>query len=80
MSQLSHDLLMLEFLSWISSQRRTYDEALNLWQSHCPRHMIWEDAIADGYIAIKSNGTGHDSEVTLTENGRTHLNGNGRHD
>ena len=80
MSQLSHDLLMLEFLSWISSQRRTYDEALNLWQSHCPRHMIWEDAIADGYIEFNHNGTGHDPEVTLTENGRTLLNSNGRHD
>ena len=80
MSQLSHDLLMLEFLSWISSQRRTYDEALNLWQSQCPRHMIWEDAIADGYIEINRNGTSQDAEVTLTENGRTLLNGNGRHD
>jgi hypothetical protein len=80
MSQLSHDLLMLEFLSWISSRRRTYDEAMTLWQSHCPRHMIWEDAIADGYIEIKRNGRGEVSEVTLTENGRTLLNGNGRHD
>ena len=79
MSQLSHDLLMLEFLSWISSQRRTYDEAMLKWQSHCPRHMIWEDAIADGYIAITRDGTGSDAEVTLTENGRTVLNGNGRH-
>ena len=77
MSQLSHDLLMLEFLGWISSQRRTYDEAMNLWQSHCPRHMIWEDAIADGYVEIKHNGTDRDAEVTLTENGRTVLNGNG---
>ena len=80
MSQLSHDLLMLEFLSWISSQRRTYDEAMNLWQSHCPRHMIWEDAIADGYIEITRNGTGQNAEVTLTENGRTLLNGNGHRD
>jgi hypothetical protein len=80
MSQLSHDLLMLEFLSWISSQRRTYDEAMNLWQSHCPRHMIWEDAIADGYIEINRNGTGRAAEVMLTENGRTLLNGNGHRD
>lgn len=79
MSQLSHDLLMLEFLSWISSQRRTYDEAMLKWQSHCPRHMIWEDAIADGYIEINRNGTGQGAEVMLTENGRTLLNGNGRH-
>jgi hypothetical protein len=71
---------MLEFLGWISSQRRTYDEAMLKWQSHCPRHMIWEDAIADGYIEINRNGTGHDPEIALTENGRTVLNGNARHD
>jgi hypothetical protein len=80
MSQLSHDLLMLEFLGWIASRRRSYDEAINLWQSHCPRHMIWEDAIADGYIEIKRNGIGHGAEVALTENGRTLLNGNGQDD
>jgi hypothetical protein len=80
MSQLSHDLLMLEFLSWISSQRRTYDEAMLKWQSHCPRHMIWEDAIADGYITINRNGTDHDPEIALTENGRTLLNGNENHE
>ena len=75
MSQLSHDLLMLEFLSWISNQRRTYDEAMLKWQSHCPRHMIWEDAIAEGYIEFNRNGTSHDPEIALTENGRTLLNG-----
>ncbi len=52
MSQLSHDLLMLEFLSWISSRRRTYAEAMNAWQSSCPRLTIWEDAMIDGYIEV----------------------------
>ena len=42
--------------------------------------MIWEDAIADGYIEINRNGTGHAAEVMLTENGRTLLNGNGHRD
>lgn len=66
MSQLSHDLLMLEFLSWISSRRRTYTEAMNAWQSSCPRHTIWEDAMIDGYIEIQRDEKIRDPEITLT--------------
>jgi hypothetical protein len=66
MSQLSHDLLMLEFLSWISSRPRTYTEAMNAWQSSCPRHTIWEDAMIEGYIQIHRNETIKDPEITLT--------------
>jgi hypothetical protein len=73
----SVNLLMLEFLSWVSSRRRTYNEAMEAWQSHCPRQTIWEDAMIDGYIAINRNGTGHDPEIALTANGRTLLNGKG---
>lgn len=78
MSELAHDLLMVEFLSWIASRRRTYSEAMDAWQSHCPRQTIWEDAMIEGYIQLNRNGTGHDPEVTLTESGRTLLNGNGK--
>jgi hypothetical protein len=75
MSELSRDLLMLEFLSWISSRRRTYAEAMNAWQSTCPRHTIWEDAMIDGYIEVKRHETLQDPEVTLTANGLALLNG-----
>jgi hypothetical protein len=75
MSQLSHDLLMLEFLSWISNRRRTYAEAMNAWQSSCPRLTIWEDAIIDGYIEIKRQPTVQDPEVILTVTGLALLNG-----
>jgi hypothetical protein len=76
MSELSRDLLMLEFLSWISNRRRTYTEAMNAWQSTCPRHTIWEDAMIDGYIELKRHETVQDPEVTLTANGLALLNGN----
>jgi hypothetical protein len=66
----STNLLMLEFLTWVADRRRTYDEAMEAWQSHCPRQTIWEDAIIDGYIQLSSVDTIYDSEVTLTPRGR----------
>ena len=75
----SVNLLMLEFLSWVSSRRRIYNEAMEAWQSHCPRQTIWEDAMIDGYIELNRQGTASDPEVTLTPLGRAHLNGNNGH-
>ena len=75
----SANLLMLEFLSWISSRHRTYAEAMNAWQSTCPRHTVWEDAIIDGLIQLKWAETLHDPEVTLTPLGRAYLDGNTNH-
>jgi hypothetical protein len=67
MSESAH-LLMLQFLAWISERRRTYSEATAAWQSTCPRHTIWEDAIIDGYIEIARNGD-RDPRVLLTSRG-----------
>ena len=76
----SVNLLMLEFLSWVSNRRRTYNEAMEAWQSHCPRQTIWEDAIIDELIQIEGNESPHSSEVALTSRGRALLNGNnGQH-
>ena len=69
----SANLLMLEFLSWISSHRRTYAESMNAWQSTCPRHTIWEDAIIDGLIQLNRAGACHDPEVELTPRGKAYL-------
>ena len=63
--------LMQEFLIWVASRPRTYADAMEAWQ----RHTIWEDAVIDGFIQVKSNGTPHESEVTLTARGRAILNG-----
>jgi hypothetical protein len=75
----SANLLMLEFLSWISSRNRTYAEAMNAWQTSCPRHTIWEDAIIDGLIQLNGAETLHDPEVILTPRGRAYLDGNTTH-
>ena len=72
----SVNLLMLEFLDWISTRPRTYAETMDAWQSHCPRQTIWEDAIIEGYIQFKREDTLHDPEVALTPRGRALLNGN----
>ncbi|MGE5216040.1 MAG: hypothetical protein ACM3SP_03435 [Chloroflexota bacterium] len=75
----SENLLMREFLSWLSSRRRTYSEAMDAWQSHCPRQTIWEDAMIEGYIELNRRETDQDPEVSLTARGRELLSGNGQH-
>jgi hypothetical protein len=69
-------LLMREFLSWISSRRRTYAETMEAWRSTCPRQTVWEDALTDGLIEV--GGILQDSEVILTPRGRAILGENGR--
>jgi hypothetical protein len=75
----SANLLMIEFLSWVLSRRRTYNEAMEAWQSHCPRQTVWEDAMIDGYIEFNRRDADHDPEVTLTARGRALLNGRNGH-
>lgn len=75
----SVNLLMLEFLAWISSRRRTYAETMNAWQTTCPRHTVWEDAMIDGYIQLNRQATLRDPEVTLTARGQALLNENNGH-
>lgn len=72
----SANFLMLEFLSWVSSHRRTYAEAMNAWQTTCPRHTIWEDAIIGGLVQMTRAGTVDEPEVTLTPRGKAYLDGN----
>ena len=72
----SPELLMREFLARVADRRRTYDEAMEAWQSHCPRQTIWEDAIIDGLIQIEEIDASHSSEVALTARGKALLNGN----
>jgi hypothetical protein len=66
-------LLMFEFLAWVSIRRRTYAEAMEAWRSTCPRHTVWEDALAGGLIQVQSGGTLRQPEVTLTPRGRAVL-------
>ena len=60
-------LLMVEFLKWVSSGPRTYDETMAAWRSTCPRLTIWEDAVAECFVEILSRPDR--SEVCLTPRG-----------
>jgi hypothetical protein len=76
----SPELLMLEFLTWVADRRRTYDEAMEAWQSHCPRQTIWEDAIIAGLIQFDNDESSHNPAVALTPRGTALLNANnGQH-
>ena len=69
----STENLLLEFLTWVADRPRTYEEAMDAWQSHCPRQTIWEDAIIDGLIKIDGTSQPQGSMILLTERGETLL-------
>jgi hypothetical protein len=58
---------MRELLEWVAARPRTYDEAMEAWRSHCPRHTPWEDATIEGLIEVVGQ------RVVLTDRGRTLL-------
>jgi hypothetical protein len=66
-------LLMLEFLRWVSSRRRTYAEAMEAWRSNCPRQTVWEDALADGLIELEGGERLREYAVVLTPRGQAFL-------
>jgi hypothetical protein len=65
--------LTLQFLAWVASRPRTYAEAMEAWQTTCPRHTVWEDALIDGLIKVAGIDMHHESEVTLTPRGKAIL-------
>jgi hypothetical protein len=70
-------LLMLEFLAWVASRRRSYDDAAQAWRSTCPRHTEWEDAFIDGLVQVENGGGPERCAVTLTARGRGLLEAHG---
>ena len=81
MSELAHDLLLLQFLSWVADRRRTYAETMEAWQSTCPRHTIWEDAVIAGYVELERTDGSRDPQVIVTAKWFTLLHsGNGKTD
>lgn len=61
-----------ELLVWVARCPRTYAEAMDAWQSHCPRFTVWEDALAAGLVEIVGGpGTAiGQATVQLTQQGR----------
>jgi hypothetical protein len=62
----------LELLAWIGQERRTYP-AIEFWKTQCPRHSLWEDAVADGLVEVVRNGAR--SYVVLSSAGEAALRG-----
>jgi hypothetical protein len=61
----------LELLAWIAHEQRTYPEAIDIWKTQCPRHSLWEDALAEGLVRVVRNGA--TSYVELSPAGETAL-------
>jgi hypothetical protein len=53
----------LQLLEWVKEGERSYADTVDVWHSHCPRLTVWEDAIADGLVAVR------DGNVVLTPRG-----------
>lgn len=53
----------LQLLEWLNETERSYADTVDAWHSHCPRLMVWEDAIADGLVEVR------DGCVVLTGRG-----------
>jgi len=46
------DAPTIELLTWIAERPRSYNETMEAWHSHCPRLLVWEDALADGLVVV----------------------------
>jgi hypothetical protein len=45
------DALILDLLEWLANGERTYQEAIDIWRTSCPRLPVWEEAKDRGLIA-----------------------------
>jgi hypothetical protein len=59
--------LTRDLLAWIARSQRTYRETIEVWQTHCPRLSIWEDALSDGLVRVRA------TRVELTSLGEAAL-------
>ncbi len=65
---------MREFLEWVAFQPRTYADAMDAWQSHCPRFTLWEDALEAGLIELEQPAAiSSAARLRLTDRGQAAL-------
>jgi hypothetical protein len=62
---------LLELLSWIAREPRSYPDAIEVWRTNCPQHSAWEDALDEQLIEIVRSGSR--ASVLLTARGRAAL-------
>ena len=56
-------LIMIQFLSWVADQPRSYTETMEAWHTTCAKFSPWEDAVIEGLARVE------DRAVKLTERG-----------
>ena len=61
------DAPTIELLTWVAERPRSYAETMDAWHSHCPRLLVWEDALADGLVVVARR------QVELTAAGHSAL-------
>ena len=67
MSSGTVDSLILDFLEWLGTRERSYDEVMDAWRTSCPRLPVWEEANDRGLVArARVNGR---TLVRLTASG-----------
>jgi len=62
---------IVELLSWIAREPRTYPDAIEVWRTNCPQHAVWEDALGEQLIEIERNGSR--ASVVVTSRGQAVL-------
>jgi D-3-phosphoglycerate dehydrogenase len=63
--------LVLEFLEWLLTKARTYEEVMEAWRTSCPKLPVWKDANDRGLVeAVHVNGR---RVIEITALGRKHL-------
>lgn len=64
---------MLEFLKWVGAGKRSYADAMDAWQTSCPRLSVWEDASIARYVELRA--TDGRTLVVLTDAGKAIVDG-----
>ena len=62
-----NESLLLDFLEWVGTSPKQYEEVMAAWRTSCPKLTIWEDALDAGFVAV------HKREVSVTTAGREFL-------
>ena len=55
---------ILELLSWIAREPRSYPDAIEVWRTNCPQHSVWEDALGERLIEIVRSDSQASGNVT----------------
>lgn len=66
----------LDLLTWVAARRASYSEALEVWQTSCPRLSVWEDSFIEGLIRTEKQVGSREPVVVLTGKGRSIVDAN----